>query len=83
MAFNHYAKVKRILKQQSPGWYIKRIPSPTTTKAFNGEVKTYPYYYRLYDADHQPIKYGKFQQLDRLAKALQTSVSDLPVLDDY
>lgn len=81
MAFNHYAKIKHILEQQQPGWYIKRINEPTMAKTFSGEIKKYEYYYRIYDHQDTQIKYCKFQQIERLAKALQLHVSDLPILD--
>ena len=81
MAFNHYAKLKAILDQQPKGWYIVRINEPTTSKSFNGETKHFDHYYRLYDASDQPIKYGKFQQLDRLSSILNIAVPDLPVVE--
>ncbi len=81
MAFNHYAKIKRILEHQPPGWYIARINEPTKAKMFSGEVKTYDHYYRIYDSSHAPIKYCKFQQLDRLSSVLQVSTAELPVVD--
>ena len=81
MSFNHYAKLKRIIEAEPDGWYIKRINQPTTSKTFRGEVRHFPHYYRLYSVDSQPIKYGKFQQIDRLAAVLQTSVAELPVVD--
>lgn len=80
MAFNHYAKLKRILDDQPSGWYIKRIDQPTSAKNFKGEVRTFDYYYRLYDVNNRPIKYGKFQQLDRLAHALKLPIEALPVV---
>lgn len=81
MAFNHYAKMKAILQTQPSGWYIKRINEPTSAKTFKGEVKQYEHYYRIYDHNDTPIKYCKFQQLDRLAQALHIPVPDLPVID--
>ena len=81
MAFNHYAKIKSILQQQPPGWYIKRINEPTTAKTFKGELKKYDYYYRIYDQDDIAIKYCKFQQLDRLAQTLQIPAHELPVIE--
>ena len=79
--FNHYAKLKRILDAEPPGWCIRRIDEPTTATNFKGEKTYFDHYYRLYSADSAPIKYGKFQQLPRLAQALQISVEDLPVVD--
>ena len=81
MAFNHYAKIKRILAQQNGTWYVVRINQPTSAKKFNGETMQYDHYYRVYDQRNQPIKYCKFQQLDRFAAALSIPVEDLPVLD--
>jgi len=80
MAFNHYAKIKRILVEQPPGWYIRRIDEPTTAKNFKGEMRLFPYYYRIYSYDDQVIKYGKFQQLSLLAKALGVGEEDLPTV---
>jgi len=80
MAFNHYAKIKYILQQQPPGWYIRTVNQPTTARKFNGETIKYDHYYRIYDATDQPIKYCKFQQLDRLANILQISVINLPII---
>lgn len=81
MSFNHYAKIKRILEQQPPSWHIKRIDEPTSAKMFNGETKTYEHYYRIYDENGMPIKYCKFQQLDRLSSALKIPAQDLPIID--
>ncbi len=76
MAFNHYAKIKRILENY-PVWYIKRINQPTKSKNFKGETIYYDHYYRIYDEFDQPIKYCKFQQLDRLASVLKVPVEKL------
>ena len=78
--FNHYAKLKRILDTEPPGWYIVRIDEPTTATNFKGENVTFDHYYRLYTAAGDPIKYGKFQQLPRLAQALGIDVENLPVI---
>ena len=80
MAFNHYAKLKRILAEQPEGWYIVRVNEPTTSQNFKGETTHFTHYYRLYDAAGDPIKYGKFQQIERLAQALHTPVEALPVV---
>lgn len=80
MAFNHYAKIKRILSQQQSGWYIVLINEPTQAKNFKGEVVKFPHYYRIYDHHAQAIKYCKFQQIDRLAGALGMPVESLPVI---
>ena len=81
MAFNHYAKIKRILQSETAGWYIKRINQPTTSKSFSGEVKRYDHYYRIYNKLDQPIKFCKFQQIERLAKTLQIPSEDLMIID--
>ena len=80
MAFNHYAKIKRIIAQQPDGWYIKRIDQPTTAKNFKGEEVHYAHYDRIYAADGTPIKYCKFQKIDKLAGILGRSVEDLPII---
>lgn len=80
MTFNHYAKLKRMLDAEPHGWHIKRIDEPTTAQNFRGEIRTFDHYYRLYAADGTPIKYGKFQQLDRLATTLGVDSTDLPVV---
>lgn len=77
MAFNHYAKIKRILTEH-PGWYIVKINQKTSAKNFKGELRRFDYYYRIYDAANNPIKYCKFQQLDLLAKILGVDSSELP-----
>lgn len=81
MAFNHYAKIKRILDQQSDGWIIRRINEPTSAKNFTGETVKFPYYYRIYDTNGHPIKYCKFQQIERLARTLSIPVEELPLID--
>lgn len=81
MAFNHYAKIKSILESQPSGWVIKRINKPTSAKNFKGETVEFPHYYRIYDANNQPIKYCKFQQIDLLAKTLKIPVENLPIVD--
>lgn len=80
MPFNHYAKIQRILSEQPNGWVIKRINHPTTAKSFQGETTQFPHYYRIYNSNDQPIKYCKFQQIERLAQILKVSVEDLPVI---
>lgn len=82
MAFNHYAKIKRILDNESEGWVIKRIDEPTTAMNFNGEKINFPHYYRIYNVAGEPIKYCKFQQVERLAKVLEVTVEDLPIITD-
>ena len=81
MGFNHYAKIKRILHEQPSGWYIRRIDEPTSAQNFKGEMIHFDHYYRLYTADGAPIKYCKFQQLDRLAAALKVAPELLPIVD--
>ncbi len=78
--FNHYAKLTRILAVEPAGWYILRIDEPTTATNFRGETVHFDHYYRLYHADGTPIRYGKFQQISRLAQALSVQVEELPVM---
>ncbi|NCU38541.1 hypothetical protein EOL96_05810 [Candidatus Saccharibacteria bacterium] len=80
--FNHYAKLRRIIDTLQPGWYIVRIDEPTCSQKFNGEVVQFDHYYRIYDAFGAQVKFGKFQQLERLAKALQIPAEALPVVTD-
>lgn len=82
MAFNHYAKIKRIIEDQQVGWYIKRINKPTRAQNFRGEIISYDHYYRIYSRDDQPIKYCKFQRIDKLASILGVVVEELPVVTD-
>lgn len=80
MTFNHYAKIKRILDAEPPGWHIRRIDNPTMSLNFKGEKVYYDHYYRIYRADGNTIKYCKFQKIDKLAKILGVEIEDLPVL---
>lgn len=80
--FNHYAKLKRILAAEPKGWYIRRIDEPTSASNFKGETVHFDHYYRLYSTDGNILKYGKFQQLDRLAQALGIDVTHLPVVNE-
>lgn len=79
MAFNHYAKIKRILAAEPAGWYIERINESTSAKNFKGETRYFDHYYRIYSEDGMAIKYCKFQQLDLLAQALKLPIEALPV----
>lgn len=81
MTFNHYAKLKRIIAELESGWYIVRIDKPTRAQTFRGEVREFTHYYRLYDMHGEMVKYGKFQQIDRLAQALGMSVEELPIVE--
>lgn len=81
MAFNHYAKIKRILDEQPDGWFIRRINEPTRAQNFKGEVVEFPHYYRIYSAGGEPLKYCKFQQIERLASVLGVPVGALPVIE--
>lgn len=81
MAFNHYAKIKRILAGEQVGWYIRRIDEPTTAKNFQGEVVRYDHYYRIYRPDGTAILYCKFQKIDKLASVLGIPMADLPVIN--
>lgn len=80
MAFNHYAKMKRILADYD-NWYIVRINQPTTAKSFKGEMRQFDHYYRAVDSNGRPIKFCKFQQLDRFAQAMNLPVEALPIID--
>ncbi len=74
--FNHYHKLKMLISQY-PEYQILKINKPTKTKRFNGEFNYYDYYYRLVTPDGKHIKYGKFQQLDKLASVLQVDIAEL------
>ena len=78
MSFNHYAKIKRILDMHT-NWYVVRIDERTSSKKFSGETATYDHYYRVYDRDGNPIKYCKFQQLERFATVMRVPVEALPI----
>ena len=80
MAFNHYAKIKRILDEQPAGWTVRKINEPTSAQNFRGEAVEYPHYYRIYDVSGEPIKYCKFQQIERLANTLEVPVEVLPIV---
>lgn len=80
MAFNHYAKIKRILEQEEPGWYIRRINEPTSAKNFKGETRHFDHYYRIYRADGEQIAFCKFQQIELLSTALKIPAEALPIL---
>lgn len=82
MAFNHYAKLARILSAEAPGWYIRRINESTMAKTFSGETRTFDHYYRIYSRNGSPIKYAKFQQLDRLSHVLKIPIEELPIISD-
>lgn len=82
MAFNHYAKIKRILDQQPDGWLIKRIDKPTTAKNFKGETISFNHYYRIYNYKDESIKFCKFQQIERLAATLGIPVENLPLINE-
>ncbi len=81
MAFNHYARLKKLIAAESDGWYIVRINQPTTATNFRGDVTHFDHYYRLYSVDNQPIRYGKFQQIERFAQMLGCDVGELPIID--
>lgn len=80
MAFNHYAKIKRILQDQPAGWYVVRINKPTSAKTFKGETRYFDHYYRIYNADNTPVKFCKFQQLDRFAAVMGIEPGDIPIV---
>ena len=81
MAFNHYAKIKRILQEYPNGYVIKRINKPTSAKNFRGQLVKFDHYYRIFDINGSPIKYCKFQQIERLSSILEIPVEDLPLID--
>lgn len=81
MAFNHYAKIKRILNDY-PDWYIVRIKEPTTAKSFKGEIRQFDHYYRVYDAAGAAIKFCKFQQLSLFAKTMNINVEELRIIEE-
>ena len=81
MSFNHYAKIKRILETYPDDWYIKRIDKDTSVKNFKGELIQFSHYYRIFDNKNEPIKYCKFQQIERLAKILNIPVEDLSTVN--
>lgn len=81
MAFNHYAKIKRILQEYPNGYVIKRINRPTSAKNFRGQLVKFDHYYRIFDINGNPIKYCKFQQIERLSSILEIPVEDLPLID--
>lgn len=82
MAFNHYAKIKRILEQQPQGWYVQRINKSTSAKSFKGEIRYFDHYYRIYSADGIAVPYCKFQQIDRFASVMGLSVDEVPIITD-
>ena len=82
MAFNHYAKIKRILENEPDGWYIMRINEPTEAKNFKGETISYDHYYRIYSAAGEPIRYCKFQKIDKFARTLGADIENLPIVED-
>jgi len=81
MPFNHYAKMKHILDQQPDGWIIRRIDEPTSAKNFKSETTYFDHYYRIYGVNGEPIKFCKFQQIERLARILDVPVEALPLID--
>ncbi len=74
--FNHYARLKQIIKA-NPDYRILLINEPTVTQNFSGQKVHYDHYYRLVKPNGTYIKYGKFQQMDRLALTLNTDISQL------
>ncbi|HMR72419.1 MAG TPA: hypothetical protein PKD68_00215 [Candidatus Saccharibacteria bacterium] len=79
VAFNHYAKIKRILAHEPEGWRIILINEPTASKNFKGELRHFDHYYRIVRANGEPIPYCKFQNIDRLAQILAVSIVELPI----
>lgn len=79
MVFNHYAKIKNILSHHTI-WYVIKIDQPTKAKNFKGQIRHFDYYYRILDKHKKPIKYCKFQQIDRFAKIMGTPVEDIMIV---
>jgi len=70
--------MKRILADY-PGWYIVRIDELTSSQGFNGETKHFDHYYRVFDTSGEPIKFCKFQQIERFAQMMEIPVEALPI----
>lgn len=83
MAFNHYAKIKRILELAEPGWSVHRINKPTAAKNFKGETRHFDYYYRVYDKNGEQIPYCKFQQLELFAKTMKLQIESIMIHEEY
>ena len=81
MAFNHYAKIKRILDTRLDGWYVRRIDEPASAKNFRGETVEYDHYYRVYSTAGEEIKYCKFQKIDKFASIMGVAVEDIQTVD--
>lgn len=81
MAFNHYAKIKRILEGRTD-WRVIRINEPTSAKSFKGETRHFDHYYRVVDMNGEPIKYCKFQQIDRFTQAMNISSLELIIEEE-
>lgn len=81
MAFNHYAKIKRIIDEEPTGWYIKCVNEPTSAKNFKGETVSYNHYYRICNRAGEEIKYCKFQKIDKFASIMGITVEDLPIIE--
>lgn len=81
MAFNHYAKIKRILDAEAPDWYVLRVNEPTSSRNFKGELRHYDFYYRVCRYDGTPIPYCKFQQLDRFLQTMQRDELEVPIIE--
>ncbi len=75
MAFNYYAKLKRVINELDE-YQIVKIDKPAKTKKFNGEYNYYEHYYKICN-NKQYIKYGKFYQLDKLANTLKVDILEL------
>lgn len=80
MAFNHYARLARIVAELDAGWYIVRIDEPTSAKNFRGDLVHYDHYYRIFASTGEQVPYGKFQKLDKLASVLDLPAEALPVV---
>lgn len=81
MVYNHYVKIRRIINNQPNNWYIRLIYEPTKAKNFRGEIKEFNHYYRIYNNQDQPIKYCKFQQIDRFLSVMKLKYEDLNIVE--
>lgn len=81
MAYNHYVKIRSILNNQSNNWYVRLINEPTKAKNFRGEIIEFDHYYRIYNNQDQPIKYCKFQQIDKFLSIMKMKYEDLNIIE--
>ena len=77
MAFNYYAKLVRIIESNDNYIAIRKVNKSVKTKKFNGKNNYYDHYYLLLDKNNEPIKYGKFYDLEKFANYLKIEVHEL------